>query len=425
MEGLIYFGLVFIGFILGYLVLWVRIQKRLQRKELEFTEYRQSKEVELAEYRGKIKSSEDKTTFLEQLKMEVPTLMKAASMDSLKENNKIFLESTKPHMDHLEKSVRENVNGLEKQIRELEEKRIRHYTGIEKGVESLKDVSEKLGKETQNLHSALQKPQSMGSWGEMLLEAIFDILGMQKDHHYYTQIQLDGSGERPDFIVRLPKQSYLLIDAKTSLSSYLEDTENLEETEPGSKKQITQKLLANIQRQMKDLKSKQYLEKIKQNRPSSLSDLQDSPEFIVMFIPNEGAYIDALKEDPSLLERGVRQNILLASPSTILCLLRMVDYLLKFVERSEKIKEITEEGQILCNRVYKVLDYIEGIPKGLQQAQKSYDSAVASMNKMLVPQARKFQKLGSFDKGTETVIRELPSIQGIQNDNGNDEDSFF
>ncbi len=272
---------------------------------------------------------------------------------------------------------------LDGQIRTLEEKREGAYASIGEQIRTLGLAEAQLQATTTTLAQAMKSSTARGRWGELQLRRVAELAGME-DHVDFDEQTVTDEG-RPDMVVYLPDGGVLPVDAKASASAYL-DAMQLE----GDARQTRLADHAKAMRlRIQDLAKKQYW-----------AQFAHTPELVVMFVPIESALAAAFEEDPELLEYGLKQKILFASPITLLALLRTVAFGWNQLHVTENARAIADQGRELYDRVVNVLDPIGDVGKHLKKSVDAYNQAVASLEQRLLPGFRRFKDLVSSDKET-------------------------
>jgi DNA recombination protein RmuC len=291
--------------------------------------------------------------------------------------------------------MREKLVKVESELEKLE--RERRETRGELG-EMFRQMGEglvALRRETGSLVGALKRPQSRGAWGEIQLRNVIEMAGMiaHCDFTEQTTLVTDEGRLRPDVLVRLPGGKLIVVDAKVPLDAYLAATEATEEPERAVQ-------LARHARQTRDhitkLASKAYQ-----------TQLDSAPELVVMFVPSDGIYHAALSEDPSLIEYGVEQHVLLATPTTLIALLRAVHYGWKQDQIEKSAREIAETGRELHRRIARFVEPLARVGRQLGSAVNAYNEAIGSFESRVVPQLRRIEEAGA---GSEREI-ELVAVE--------------
>jgi DNA recombination protein RmuC len=360
------------------------------------------------------KASEEKIALLNRMTEELKESFQALSADALKSNNQAFLQlanatlekfqsEAKGDLDLRQQAVEnlvapigESLKKVDEQIRQMESVRDRAYGDLTNQVRSLITTQEKLQSETGNLVKALRTPTVRGRWGEIQLKRVVEIAGMLPYCDFAEQETVTTSTGRlrPDLIVKLPGGKNVVVDAKTPLLAYLDAMESTDEDVR------RQKLLdhANqVRVHMNQLSSKAYWEQF-----------ESSPEFVVMFLPGETFFSAALEQEPALIEFGVAQRVIPASPTTLIALLKAVAYGWNQEKLARNAKEISALGKELHERLRLLGAHVENVGKGLDRAVESYNKAVGSLENRVMVSARKFVELGA------PVTEEIAELNPIE-----------
>lgn len=349
-------------------------------------------------------SSAGRLKELTELREEFGQTFKALSAEALKSNNQQFLElarenlatfqqGAKGDLEKRQQAITELVAPLKKsleqvddKIHKLEKAREGAYAGLQEQVRNLLESQGRLQAETNNLVFALKTPSVRGRWGEMQLERTVEFAGMTDHVDFVQQESTDTETGRlrPDLIVRLPGGKNIVVDAKAPLAAYLEALESKDGDE-------TLRLLKRHAKQIRDhikaLGSKQYWRQF-----------DPSPEFVVIFLPGEAFFSAALEQDPDLIQYGTSENVLLATPTTLIALLKAAAYGWRQEAIAEEAKEISALGRELYERLVTQTDHFSDVGKALKRAVDSYNKSIRSMETRVLVTARKFESLAEDSK---------------------------
>ncbi|MBI3682875.1 MAG: DNA recombination protein RmuC [Acidobacteria bacterium] len=285
--------------------------------------------------------------------------------------------------DALAEGLRDSLRQLEEKLHQFEVAREGAHAGLREQIKSLAASELELQRETARLAGALRSPGVRGRWGEMQLRRVVELAGMAP-HCDFTEQPTSGNEDkrlRPDLVVHLPNRRSIVIDAKTSLSAYLEATEAIEEAVRTAKlKEHASQIRAQIVR----LGTKSYWEQF-----------ADAPEFAVLFLPGEAFFSAALTEEPDLLEYGAERKVILATPTTLIALLKAVAYGWRQQRAADRAEEIREIGSELYERLRAMVVELSVLGSQLERAAHSYNRAVAVWESRVAPGAKRMHELGA------------------------------
>jgi len=300
--------------------------------------------------------------------------------ETLQNNSQHFLDRSREQLHHLVEPVGQSLQRFEKQVQEMEKVRVGAYADLTAQVQGLTALQERVRQSTDQLKTALRSPIQRGRWGEMQLRRVVELAGMLEYCDFAEQETLWGeTKQRPDLIVRLPNQCRVVVDAKVSLEAYLKAIECQEESER------TRHLVDHarqVKTHVKQLGDKAYWQR-----------LPDSPDFVVAFLPLESLFSAALEHDPALLDFGVEQRVILATPVTLITLLLVVAHGWRQHTIADGIDKIRETGSELYVRVLKMSEHFEKLGDAIEKTVAAYNSTVGSLERNVLPSARKMKDL--------------------------------
>lgn len=361
-SGMNWIALAFLGMIGGFLGLWFWMQKKVDESRERLQESFKALSFEMMEKNSR--------SFLDLAKM---------SMEK-------FQEGAKADLDQRQKSIDETLKKIDLQQRELEKKREGAYAALTQQIEGMLSSEKDLRRETAHLVQALRAPQMRGSWGEIHLRRVVEMAGLLNHCDFFEQktIEVEGKLQRPDLIVRLPGERQIAVDAKTPLHAYLDASDAGDET---VRKKKLQEHAASLRKHVKDLSAKEYWKQF-----------DAAPEFVILFLPAEAFFSAALQADPTLIEAGADQNIVFATPTTLIAILRAVAFSWKQEGLSKSAAEIARLGQELYDRIGTVCEHWTKVGKNLNTAVESYNQSVSSFETRVLVTARKLKETNSIAK---------------------------
>lgn len=320
-----------------------------------------------------------------------------STMEKFHEKSKNELEKKHQGVSDLLKPVKESLEKFDGKIEALEKARIGAYSSLKEQVATLVETQKALRSETNNLVTALRAPHVRGRWGEIQLRRVVELAGMLNHCDFFEQQSVTNDGERlrPDLLVKLPGGRNIIVDAKAPLASYLEA---IETSDPELRKAKMEDHARAIRTHTMLLGRKNYWEQFK-----------PTPEFVVLFLPAETFFSAALEHDPQLIEAGVEEKVILATPTTLIALLKSIAYGWRQENIAQNALQISLLGKELYKRIADMGAHFAKLGKNLEHAVDSYNKAVGSLETRVMVGARRFKELDTT--GTEKEIDLLEPIE--------------
>jgi len=360
------------------------------------------------------KEAEEKLALLDQAKTQLSDAFSALSSEALKSSNQSFLElakatlakyqaEAKGDLEQKRKAVetlvfpiKETLEKFNIQVQEMEKARVSAYSGLKEQVKSLVDTQEKLQAETGSLVKALRSPVVRGRWGEIQLKRVVEMAGMLPYCDFVEQasVTTDEGRLRPDLIVRLPGGKNVVVDAKAPLQAFLDAQETDDEQERLAKMRDHAR---HVREHMGKLSAKAYWQQF-----------DSAPELVVMFLPGESLFSAALEQDARLIEEGANLRVILATPITLIALLRTVASVWRQEEVAKGAQKISSLGRDVYERLGTLAKHFTKVGRSLDGAVDAYNSAVGSLEGRVLPAVRRFTELGVSAK---EEIQEVPPIE--------------
>ena len=367
-------------------------------------------------------ANKEKLHALEQARIQMEHTFSALSSQALKNNNETFLKLANENLKQFQNSAKHDLSEKEKaietlvkpikeallkseqQMHAIEKDRKHAYGALQQHLETMSLNQSALQNETRNLVQALRRPEVRGQWGEMTLKRLAELAGMVEHCDFVTQesIKTEDSLQRPDMIVRMPDGREIVVDVKTPLDAYLTAVDAATDEE---KEIALQRHCKNVKQRVNELASKAYW-----------NQLKNTPDFVVLFIPGDQFLSTALDYDRGLLEDALSKQIILATPTSFVALLRAVAYGWRQEQLAENADKIRDIGEELYQRLAVFSDHLAKLGKSMDSSTKHFNNAVGSFDTRILPSAKKFKELGINDKKSinqpeqiETATRTLES----------------
>jgi DNA recombination protein RmuC len=397
-----------VGAALGWFIAQSRSAALAERARLAALQLERA-EAELITLRARATELQTERGALREAQAKLLESFKALSADALRSNNQSFLELAretfgKLHqqsadelgkrqqaIDSLVKPLKESLEKVDAKIGEIEKTRASAYGQLSEQLKSLGTAQNSLQAEAAKLATALRSTTTAGTWGELQLRRVVEMSGMASYCDFAEQ--QTGGALRADVVVRLPGGQQIVIDAKAPNDAYREAANASDETVRAAK---LAEHAAKVRGHIDALGAKNYWEQF-----------QPSPEFVVLFLPGDQFLAGALQSDPTLIDRAIARKVLLATPATLIALLKAAAYGWRQEDVSRNAQVIADLGRQLYDRIANFADNLDKVGRGLETASKAYNSAVGSFEQTLLPGARKFSELGA--KGAKELAEPAPT----------------
>lgn len=392
------------------------LRKQLTLRELETAEARAAVATERtqraqaeARWEAARQSAEEQKRLLEEARERLTDTFRALSAEALRQSHTSFLELADAQLGRRQEAIDASMRPLEEALRRYEEHaraleaaRQHAYGSLEEQLRALAVSSAELQREAGNLVTALRTPQVRGRWGEITLHRVVELAGMTEHCDYGEQVTVEAEAGRlrPDMVVHLPAGRDIVVDAKVPLAAYLDA---VSAATPQERSALLARHAQQVRQHMMQLAGREYW-----------SQFPSAPELVVMFIPGEPFVGAAVEADATLIEDGIGRRVLVATPTTLVALLRAIAYGWRQERLAANAEAISEAGRDLYKRLSTFLGHLDRVGGALGSATAAFNSAVGSLESRVLPAARRFRDLGAATgdevkplEGVDQVPRQL------------------
>jgi DNA recombination protein RmuC len=370
-----------VGLALGAAAAWLALRGHAGTLRLQ---------LELERARG-----EEKAALLEKTGRDAATRFDALAADALRKNNESFLALASGKLGESAKPIAESLEKIRGEVQTLERTRRQDYGMLKASIETLTETGERWRSEVSGLTTALRSSEVRGAWGQMQLRNAVETAGMLAHCDFFEEVHVAGDGRslRPDMVVRLPGGRQVVVDAKTPLKPLLDAAA----APDADQERYVDDYVRHVRMHARQLSEKAYWQQF-----------EDAPDYVFMFLPGEGFFRTAIERDPSLLELGGAQRVILVSPMMLITLLRTIACIWNDAKVAESARAVSELGRELYERLTVMTDHFGKLGDKLDNAVAEYNKTVASFERRVLPSARKFTEHGIAPK---KELQELAPVE--------------
>ena len=349
----------------------------------------QNTQQQLVQWQEREKNYQDKLAFLEKSREQLSGEFSQLAARILEERAQKFEEQNKQGLDALLKPFQEQIKDFRQRVDSIHTEDNRNQASLLEQIKQLQQLNQVMVEDARHLTNALKgQTKLQGNWGEMILERILEDSGLKRGQHYFTQETFrdkEGNQRRPDVLIRLPNNKDLVIDSKVSLVAY---ERYVREEDEATRKQSLAEHVLSIRNHIRDLSKKDY----------EVLDGINTLDFVLLFIPVEGAFMAALDQDPKLYQEAYDKHIVLVSPTTLMVTLRTIHNIWRNEDQHQNVLEIASRAGLIMDQIALVHESLEKVGNSIQKAHESYEEAAKRLRSgrgNLLRQAQDLEKLGA------------------------------
>lgn len=402
MEIVLMFFAFIIGAIAGGSIIWVYSSTKPQSGG-------KASDAAVADLKAKLDNANARIADQSELEKTMLNSFKVLANDALKENSAALVKTADEKIGALitqankdftisKDAVGDIIKPLSDELKRVEEARNKSQGSLTEQLKALQENNNSLAAEARNLSSALKRPEVRGSWGEIHLRRVVELAGMQPYCDFEEQVSVtaeDGSRDRPDMVVRMPNNRTIVVDAKTPMDAYLAALES--DTDEKREEQITRHA-----RQVRD-------RALNLSKKSYQRIIEGSPDFVVMFLPGEYLLTAALETDRQLVDWALERDVIIATPNTLVALLKAVHAGWREAQLDQEAANIAKLGQDIYERITTFAEHMARMRNSLESAVTAFNRGAGSLERRVLPTARKFTEYGI------TPNKEVPEMREITN----------
>ncbi|MEM7589295.1 MAG: DNA recombination protein RmuC [Myxococcota bacterium] len=389
-----------------------QLKQELQDKQQQLQQMQQ----QLSECKQSLAARQEALQQLQHAQKQLKDSFAATCAEALRHNNQAFLQLAQTSLKQLHETSHADLNKrqvaishvldplktslgqLTTQLNQLESSRKGAYEGLRQQVQNLLQAQQHLHKQTQSLSQALHNPTARGQWGELQLRRVVELAGMLSHCDFVQQPHLSDPDHplRPDLLVHLPGNKCIVVDAKAPLEAYLQACE---QTDPQTREKCFQQHARHVRDHVRQLSQKSYW-----------SRLEHTPEFVVLFLPGEGFFSAASQHDPHIIEAAAQQGVILATPTTLIALLKAVSYGWQQETLAHNVQQVSQLAKTLQQRLDTALQHFAKLSRHLHSSVQAYNQTVSSLQSRVLPTARKLSELSG---GPQVTCDQEPTAQPL------------